>query len=408
MSAELNAIRKEFPVFEGDSAQRLGYLDSAASAQKPRQVIDRMSEFMSHEYANIARGAYQLSAHASEAYEGTREKVARFIGAPDSAEVIFTRGTTESLNLVSASLAETLNGGDGIVLSLLEHHSNIVPWQLAEARRGLKVYFSPLTAHAGLDYGKLYELIERVKPRVVSITHLSNAFGTPVRISEVAAVAHRAGAVLVVDCAQSIVHQRINVAQLGADFIAFSGHKLYGPSGVGVLWGRRELLEKLPPYQGGGGMIGYVSTEGTTWAALPQRFEAGTPAIAEVVGLGAAIDFVNSIGADRIAAHEAEMFDYAWNTLKKIPGVTLYGPRNAGEQQLSIISFSVDGIHPHDLATVLDQHQVQIRAGHHCAMPALSALGLPATARISFGVYSQPQDIDQLAAGVKAAQKLFS
>lgn len=403
------SIRDQFPAFaSAPDGKRLAYLDSAASAQKPQSVIDRMAQFSGTEYANVARGAYQLSAHASVLFEAVREKVAAFVGARSAREVVFTRGTTESLNLISSSLAETLAPGDVVLLTELEHHSNIVPWQLAAKRHGLSLHFAPLTPEANLDYDRLFDLIARHQPKVVSVTHLSNAFGTVVDVAAIAAAVHKAGGILVVDCAQSIAHLPVDVAALGADAIAFSGHKLYGPTGIGVLWAREELLQKLPPYHGGGGMISQVTVSGSSWAEIPYRFEAGTPPIVEAIGLGVALDFVSDIGFEALSRHERELFGFAWQELSAMSGVTLHGPHGTGAEQRSIISFSVEGVHPHDLATVLDQHRVQVRAGHHCAMPALSALGLPATARLSFAAYSELLDIEQLVTGIRAAQKLLS
>jgi cysteine desulfurase/selenocysteine lyase len=405
----MQPIRDQFPIFSNhEGGQPLAYLDSAATTQKPRSVIQRMQQFYERENANVQRGAYQLSAHASELYEGAREKVARFLGARESAEVIFTRGTTDSFNLLSQTLGEGWGERDVVVVSTLEHHSNFVPWQLLGMRRGVQIKFAPITPSAEIDIEKLIALIRQHRPRLVTLTHLSNAFGSLLDVSKVVSAAREFGALVALDCAQSVAHMPIQVQALGVDFIAFSGHKLYGPTGIGVLWGKRAILDSLPPYQGGGGMIGWVSTEGTTWAAVPNRFEAGTPPIAESVGLSAAIDFLTGIGFQQIEAHEAEIFDYAFDRLRRLEGVTLYGPALEGRPQRSIIGFSVAGVHPHDLATILDQKNVQIRAGHHCAMPALSALGLPATARLSLGVYSQQSDIDQLIEGIKDAQAIFA
>jgi cysteine desulfurase / selenocysteine lyase len=402
------SLRTQFPIFSGQNKQYpFAYLDSANTTQKPRVVVERMSQYMLQQNANVQRGAYHLSAQASEFFEESRQKVASFIGAASAREVIFTRGTTDSFNLLSSSFSETLEAGDTILVSVLEHHSNFVPWQLAAQRHGLKLVFAPISKDADIDEQALFALIEKERPKLVSLVHLSNAFGSHLDCRKIAQFAHDHGALLALDCAQSIAHQPIDVAQLGADFVAFSGHKLYGPTGIGVLWGREALLERLPPYQGGGGMIGLVSVEGTSWAALPQRLEAGTPAIAEVIGLGAAIDFVRSIGFEEIERREREIFDYAWEKLTALPRLTAYGPRHVGRKQSSIISFSVADIHPHDLATVLDSRNVQLRAGHHCAMPALHFLGLPATARISFALYSEREDIDQLVSGIEAAQEIF-
>jgi cysteine desulfurase/selenocysteine lyase len=403
------SLRQHFPIFAGQNKHYpFAYLDSANTTQKPQIVVDRISQYMLQENANVQRGAYQLSAQASEFFEDARQKVATFIGATSTREVIFTRGTTDSFNLLSSSFAETLEAGDVVLVSVLEHHSNFVPWQLAAQRHGLKLVFAPITKDAEIDEQALFALIEKERPKLVSLIHISNAFGSSLDCAKIAQFAHDHGALLALDCAQSIAHQPIDVANLGADFIAFSGHKLYGPTGIGVLWGREALLERLPPYQGGGGMIGLVSIEGTSWAALPQRLEAGTPAIAEVIGLGAAIDFVNSIGFEEIERRERKIFEYAWEKLIAIPALTAYGPKHIGHTQSSIISFSVADLHPHDLATVLDSHNVQLRAGHHCAMPALHFLGLPATARISFALYSELEDVDQLVAGIEAAKEIFS
>lgn len=405
--------RDLFPIFSPEVWRRAGkpshlaYLDSAASTQKPKVVIDRMSEFLSSEYANIHRGAYSLSAHSTELYDLSRQKVADFLGVKDAREVVFIRGTTEGINLVARGAENLIQPGDVILLTLLEHHSNIVPWQMLATRRGAKVIFSEVEDDGSLSLSDFTEKVRIHKPKIVAVTQQSNALGVITPIKEVIQTAQDAGALVLVDGAQGSVHSRESVDELGCDFYVFSGHKLYGPTGIGVLWGKYEALSKLEPFQGGGDMISYVSTEGSTWAEIPQKFEAGTPAIAEAIGLAAALDFISSFEAEEVRSYEDQIFNIAIEKLSKEPGVAVNGPWRRGLQR-SIISFSVDGVHPHDLASVADTLNVQFRAGHHCAMPLHKRLfsGRP-TARISFGLYSVEEDIDLLIEAIRKGRKIL-
>jgi cysteine desulfurase/selenocysteine lyase len=386
----------------------MAYLDTAASSQKPAVVIDRISRYLSHEHANIHRGAYALSARATESYEAVREKIAAFLNAPSPRCIVYTRGTTEAINLVAYSYGELIKPGESVLVSVLEHHSNIVPWQLLAKRRGVKLEFFDIHPDASLNLEDFEAKLKALRPRLVSVTQLSNAFGSVTPLNQIIALAKAHGCKVLVDAAQSISHMPIDVQNLGADFLAFSGHKLYGPTGVGALYAREELLDEMPPFQGGGDMIRRVTVEGSEWADYPQKFEAGTPAIAEVIGLGAAIDFVMKVGLSAISKHEERLFEIAWKRMNGEAGVKTFGPATTGGAQASIIPFSVEGVHPHDMATIADTLNVQMRAGHHCAMPALKRLGLQATARVSFGAYSVEQDIDALIEAIRTARKIFA
>lgn len=400
-------IRSEFPIFEQAKTERpLAFLDTAASSQKPRCVIDRMSRYFSSEHSNIHRGAYHLSSAATEAYEHARAEVEAFIGA-EKESVIFTRGTTEGINLVSYSLGSYFKEGDCILLSILEHHSNIVPWQLLAKRKKLRIEFVDCDKNGLLTPAAVKAAIEKHSPRLVAVTQQSNALGAVVDSQVIAEMCRKSGALFLIDGAQSVLHLPVNLKELQADFFVFSGHKLYGPTGIGGLYIRPERLELLEPFLGGGDMIETVTTEGSTFAHGIQRFEAGTPPIAEAIGLGTAIEFIKKISRNAIKDHEANLFEYAWGKLSAVPGITLLGPRNSGGEQRSIIPFLFEDVHPHDLATVADSYNVQFRAGHHCAMPLMKRLGLTATARISFGVYSVEEDIDQLVQALEGARKIF-
>ena len=403
-------MRGHFPIFTAAAGAKghLAYLDSAASAQKPQVVIDRLSQYLSTQHANIHRGAYALSARATELYEAARTQVAKLLNLTTSRGVIFTRGTTESINLVSRSLEHWLQPGEGVLLSVLEHHSNIVPWQLLAQRRGIKIAFLHAAKNAAFDLNGYQHKLASFRPKLVAMTHIANSTGTVFPIAQVVAEAHRVGARVLIDAAQSVAHCPLDMPGLGADFMAFSGHKMYGPTGVGVLACREEMYEFMEPFQGGGDMISTVSVEGSTWAEPPQKFEAGTPAIAEVIALGTAVEFLQSIGLSVIEEYERQLFEEAFEQLRAEPGVTLYGPGPAGRAQASILSFTVKGVHPHDLATIADSYNVQIRAGHHCAQPAMRHLGVPSTARASLGVYSCRQDIEALLQAIRHARKLFS
>jgi cysteine desulfurase / selenocysteine lyase len=398
-------IRRDFPLFVARPG--LAYLDSAASSQKPQCVIDRLTHFLSFEHANIHRGAYALSADATERYEEAREAVARFLGAANKDSIIFTRGTTESINLVAHSLERWFQPGDSILLTLLEHHSNIVPWQLLAERRGLHIEFADITADAALDREDFLRKLSTLRPKLVAFTAHSNAFGTILPVDELIAEARAVGAKVLIDAAQAAVHGAIRVEALGADFLAFSGHKVYGPTGIGALYVEPGMYDLMNPFLGGGDMIETVTTEGSTWAQPPQRFEAGTPAIAEAIALGTAVQYVGGIGIERVATHERELFSRAYERLRSEPGVTVYGPVTSGGAQASILAFTVDSVHPHDFASIADAEGVQVRAGNHCAMPALRRLGLSSTVRASLGMYSRDQDIDLLIDAIRRSRSLF-
>jgi cysteine desulfurase/selenocysteine lyase len=396
-------VRDLFPIFAANPS--LVYLDSAATSQKPQRVIDRLNRFYAEENSNIHRGVYALSAEATAMYDGARAAVARFIGAALSREAIFTRGTTESINLVAQAWGrDTVKAGDEIIVTEMEHHSNFVPWQMLAQATGATLRMAPVTDAGDLDLDALARLITS-RTRMVALTHLSNVLGTINPVRQVADLAHAVGALVLVDGAQSVAHGAVDVRALGCDFFAFSGHKLFGPTGIGVLYGRQELLEQMPPWQGGGGMIGAVTLEGTTWADIPMKFEAGTPPIAEVIGLAEAVAFVESLGTEAIVAHEAELLALATECLASIPGVRLIG---TAAHRASVISFALEGVHPHDLGTILDEGGVAIRAGHHCAQPLMRRFGVPATARASFSVYNTPGDVEALGRGVERARELFA
>lgn len=401
-------IRAEFPIFAaGAKARPLAYLDTAASAQKPHGVIDRMSRYLSTQHANIHRGAYTLSAEATRMYDEARLCVARFIGAKDAREVIFTRGTTESINLVAHAYEKFLSAGDVVLLTVLEHHSNIVPWQLLAQRKQVRLEFVGITAQGEIDRADYENKVKTLRPKLVAMTHVSNALGTIVPIEEFALIAREAGAKVLVDAAQSAPHSVLNVTKLGIDFLAFSGHKLYGPTGIGVLFGRYSILEAMDPFMGGGDMIRSVAEQGSTWAEPPSKFEAGTPAIAEAIALGTAIEFIKAVGLEPIHHHEQKLFEFGLEKLRAESGVSVYGPAVHSKPQASILSFNVNGVHAHDLSTVADEFNVQIRAGHHCAMPLLKRLGIQSSARASLGMYSCRDDFEQLIEAIRRAKKLF-
>ena len=396
-------VRDQFPIFAAHPS--LVYLDSAATSQKPRRVIDRLTRFYAEENANIHRGVYALSAESTAMFDEARAAVARFIGAALPREVIFTRGTTESINLVAQSWGRAnVRAGDEILVTEMEHHSNWVPWQVLAQATGATLRMAPVTEAGELDLDAMTRLITP-RTRLVAVTHLSNVLGTINPIRRIADLAHAAGALVLVDGAQSVAHGAVDVLALGCDFFAFSGHKLFGPTGIGVLYGREALLEQMSPWQVGGGMIGAVSLEETTWAELPMKFEAGTPPIAEAVGLAEAIAFVDSLGASAIAAHEAELLSLATDRLSAIPGMRIIG---TAAHRASVISFVLEGVHPHDLGTVLDEDGVAIRAGHHCAQPLMRRFGVPATARASFSVYNTAADVEALGRGIERARTLFA
>jgi cysteine desulfurase/selenocysteine lyase len=403
--------RTQFPLW--DLYPKASYLDSAATTQKPRVVIERLTRFLSHENANIHRGAYALSGNATEMYEEARRTVAQFLGTSDPRTIVFTRGTTDSVNIIAQALAERLRGKT-ILLSLLEHHSHIVPWQIVAERVGARIAWvdaEPVTGVITVDAFK--RALTTHTPALVAITQLSNALGTVTPLSEIISLSKNAGALVSVDGAQSVAHIRpLDVAALGCDFFSFSGHKLYGPTGIGVLYIAGKLGSELLPVQGGGGMIQFVTKQGSTWADAPQRFEAGTPPIAEAIALGAAISWFSALDHRVLDAHETEVLRYGAEQLSKQKGVSLYGPvaqslDAIGVSQKACLSFTVDGVHPHDFATIADSVQVQVRAGHHCAMPLMEHLGLTATIRASVGVYSCREDFDALVEAVKRSRSMF-
>jgi cysteine desulfurase / selenocysteine lyase len=407
--AKLDArkLRADFPIFEHRiHGKPLAYLDSAVTAQKPRRVIDAMSRFYETSYANVHRGVYALSERSTAEFEAAREKVRVFVNAPSAREVIFTRNATEGLNLVAYAWGlVNLGPGDLVVVTELEHHSNFVPWQYVAKRTGAGFRMIPLTDSGELDFESLDELARDGNVRVVANNLVSNAIGTINPVEKLAAWAHEQGAIMVVDAAQAAPHKRVDVQALGCDFLSFSAHKMCGPSGVGALWGRAELLEAMEPFNLGGHMIRKVRFEGTTWGELPHKFEAGTSPIAEAVGFGAAVDYLNDVGLQAIEHHEQELAALALDRLGEVRGLTLYGP--PPERRAGIVSFNLDGVHPHDVAQVLDMDGVAIRAGHHCCQPLMAKLGVAATNRASFYLYTLPEEIDRLVAGVRRAQKLL-
>ncbi len=406
---ELNveSIRKDFPIFQRTvRGKRLIYLDSAATAQKPRCVIEAEREFYERYNANVHRGAYLIAEEATAAYEAAREKVAHFLNAPSKETILFTRGTTEAINLVAYSWGwANLREGDEILLTEMEHHSNIVPWQLIAERRGAKIKVVPITDDGVLDMDAFARsLSERVK--IVAVTHVSNVLGTVNPVKEICRKAHEVGAVVLVDGAQAAPHLPVDVQDIGCDFYALSGHKMCGPTGSGALYGRKELLEAMPPFLGGGEMIRTVTFERTTFNDVPYKFEAGTPPIAQAIGLGAAVDYLTRIGMEQIRAHEMELVAYALERLREVPHLTLYGEAPP-EKRGGVIAFNLGDIHPHDLATFLDAHGICIRAGHHCAQPLMRRLGVAATARVSFYLYNTPDEVDALVTALHHALRFF-
>jgi cysteine desulfurase / selenocysteine lyase len=400
-SLDVATIRKDFPIFETGIA----YLDSANTSQRPRQVTAAMMEYFEKFNSNIHRAAYRIAEEATLRYEATREKVRLLINAASTKEVIYTRGTTEAINLVAYAWGRKhIKQGDLIVLTIIDHHSNIVPWQILAAEKGATIEYVDIDERGELRLDQFHKLMER-SPRLVAFGQVSNALGTINPAREMVAAAKAAGATVLVDGAQGAPHQGVDVQALGCDFYAFSGHKMLGPTGAGILYGRRELLEAMDPFMSGGDMIKTVRVEGTTYHDLPWKFEAGTQAIAEVIGLGAAVDYLSALGMDAVRAHEREITEYAFEALSDIEGLTLYGPPPA--RRAGVISFDVKGIHPHDLATIADRDQVCLRAGHHCAMPLMTRLGVAATARASFYIYTQKDEVDRLVGSIKEAQRIF-
>jgi cysteine desulfurase / selenocysteine lyase len=401
-------LRADFPIFDQlVNGKPLSYLDSAVTAQKPRQVLDKLRWFYETSYANVHRGVYTLSERSTAEYEGAREKVARFVNAPSEREIIFLRGATEGLNLVAYAWGlDNLGPGDVVLVTELEHHSNFVPWQYIAQRTGAAFRAIPLDENGELQLDSLDEVAGSERVKVVANNLVSNALGTINPVEKLSAWAHQRGAIMVVDAAQAAPHHPVDVQALGCDFLAFSAHKMCGPTSVGALWGRQELLEKMAPFNLGGHMIRAVNLERTTWGQVPAKFEAGTQPIAEAVGFGAAVDYLTEIGLDAIEEYEQELAAQALDALGEVPGIKLYGP--PPERRAGIVSFNLGDVHPHDVAQVLDMDGVAIRAGHHCCQPLMAKLGVAATNRASFYLYSLPEEVDRLVEGVHKARKLFA
>ena len=401
---DVERIRREFPILARTvHGKPLVYLDSAASTQRPQAVLRAVEDYETRSHANIHRGVHALSQEATAAFEGARERVRRFLNARSVREVIFTRGATEAINLVAQSFGRSLKPGDEVLISALEHHANIVPWQMLRDATGCSLVVAPIDTRGELI---LEEFHKRLSPRtkLVAMAHVSNALGTVMPVKQIIDAAHQVGAKVLLDGAQAVAHAHVDVRALDVDFYAFSGHKLYGPTGIGVLYGREELLNAMPPWQGGGDMIRTVSFERSTWNELPYKFEAGTPNMSGAVGLGAAIDWVESVGLSRIAAHEHTLLVAATEALQAIPGLTIVG---TAAHKAAVVSFVVDGIHPHDLGTILDAEGVAVRTGHHCAMPVMEFFQVPATARASFACYNTLDEVQHLAAALRRAHEVF-
>jgi cysteine desulfurase/selenocysteine lyase len=404
----LERYRSEFPILDRETKPgvRLIYLDSAATSQKPRRVIEAMTAYYEHNNANIHRGVHRLAEESTAAFEDARRRIADFIGAASPREIVFTRNATESINLVAHSWARAnLKAGDGVLLTEMEHHSNIVPWQMLAAERGVKLEFAPVTDEGTLDLAAFRELLGH-GPRLVGFTQMSNMLGTINPVREMTDLAHQAGAVVLVDGAQSVPHMPVDVAELGVDFLVFSAHKMCGPTGIGVLYGREAILEAMPPFLGGGDMIKRVRLGEFKANDLPYKFEAGTPAIAEGIGFGVAVDFLVEVGMPAVQAHEQEIIGYALDRLAEVPGVRVYGPEAA--QRGGVASFTLDGTHPHDVAQILDDRGIAVRAGHHCAMPIHEKFGIPATTRASFYLYNTSSEVDRLVDALYRVKELFS
>ncbi|HEX4377204.1 MAG TPA: cysteine desulfurase [Steroidobacteraceae bacterium] len=398
-------VRADFPILSRQvNGKPLVYLDSAASSQRPRAVLRAVEHYETNLHANVHRGVHSLSQWATEAYEGARETVRRFLNARSTREIVFVRGTTEAINLVANSWGRgNLRPGDEILITYLEHHANIVPWQMVCAATGATLRAAPVRQNGELDLDVFRSMLNP-KTRLVAVAHVSNALGTILPVHEIVRLAHAQGVPVLLDGAQAVAHQQVDVQDLDCDFYAFSSHKIYGPTGVGVLYGRESLLAAMPPWQGGGDMILSVKIEGSTWNDLPAKFEAGTPNISGAVGLGAALDYVESLGRPAIIAHEQELLGIATDALAALPGIRLYG---TAPHKVAVISFTMDGVHPHDIGTILDSEGVAIRTGHHCAMPVIEYYGLAATARASFGCYNNAEDIGRLVAALRTVRETF-
>ncbi len=402
----VNEIRNDFPILQRIvKGKPLVYLDSAATTQKPLAVIDATDRYYRTYNANVHRGIYHISEEATQAYENARDKVAAFINAPAREGIVFTRNTTESINLVASSWGRSnLHPGDEILLSIMEHHSNLIPWQLISQQTGAKLRFIPLTPDGSLDLSELPKLLTS-RTKLVSLTHVSNVLGTINPVTELARSAHQVGAVILIDAAQSAPHLRVDVQAIDCDFLAFSGHKMLGPTGIGVLYGKVNLLDSMPPYMGGGEMINEVQLESATYRELPGKFEAGTPNVAGAIGLGAAIDYLNDIGLDEIHKHEVSLVSYAVQALRDLEDVEIYGPF---PERGGVVAFNLKGIHPHDVSTILDEDAIAIRAGHHCTQPLMRWLDVAATARASFYLYNTKEEVDSLIEGLKMAKEIFA
>jgi cysteine desulfurase/selenocysteine lyase len=405
-SFDVERIRADFPILaQTVRGKKLVFLDSAASAQKPRAVIDAMRIAMETQYANVHRGLHWMSERTTDAYESVRDQIAALLNAPSRDEIVFTRNTTEAINLVAHSFGRgVLRPGQAVIISEMEHHSNIVPWQMLRDSHGIELRIAPVTDAGELDFDALEALLSDRRAGLVSITHMSNVLGTYIPAARVASLAHRYGARVLFDGSQAVVHRAVDVQAIGADFYVFTGHKLYGPTGIGVLWARAELLEQMPPFLGGGDMIASVSFERFTCARVPHKFEAGTPAILEAIGLGAAISYVNAIGFPAIAAHEQSLTDHALAVLSSIDGINIIG---RAQDRGGVISFTMEGAHAHDIATLLDRNGIAVRAGHHCAEPLMQRLGLDSTARASFALYTTHAEIDVLAENLRHVRTFF-
>ncbi len=402
---DVKSVREDFPILSQTvRGKPLVYLDSAATSQKPIQVIEAVSRYYQSINANVHRGAHFLSEQATEAFESARQKVASFINAPAAKECIFTRGTTEAINLVASSFGQGLKAGDEVLISHLEHHSNIIPWQLLCERQGLSLKVAPITEQGEIDLTAFKALLSD-RTRMVALNHISNALGTINPIKEMIALAKEQGATVLVDGAQALPHQRVDVQALGADFYAFSGHKMFAPTGIGVLWGRAALLEKMPPYQGGGEMISSVTFAKSEYAPLPHKFEAGTPNIAGAIGLSAAIDYLNGLDMQVVQAYETSLLEYASNQLLDDPSIRIIGQ---ARKKVSVISFTLKNIHPHDIGTILDSEGIAVRSGHHCAMPVMDFFKVPATVRASLSFYNTKDEVDALCAGLQKVKKVFA
>ncbi len=406
---DVEVVRADFPILQQERSPGvpLVFLDSAASSQRPLQVIEAVDDYYRRYHANVHRGIYKLSEEATAAYETARKKVRRFINAANKREIIFTRGTTESINLVAQTWGRVnLSAGDVVVSTVMEHHSNIVPWQLLAAEKGIKLHYIPVLPDGTLDMGAYAKLLRDEPVKLVAVMHSSNVLGTINPVADIIRQAHEAGALVLVDGAQSVPHMPVDVQAMDADFFAFSGHKMIGPTGIGILYGKRALLEAMPPWMGGGDMIARVTLDGSSWNDLPYKFEAGTPSIAQAIGLGYAVDYLTEIGMDKIHAHEKAIIEYALERLEEVPGVTVFGPE--ASKKGAVAAFAVDGIHAHDVAQMLDMEGVAVRGGHHCAMPLHDHLCTSATTRASFYLYNTPSEVDALIEALYKAMKTFA